>query len=136
VIFFPRLGENSRDKGYEFLLQSPKRNWKDAKIIVFDALQIPDKPYSHRIELLKQSTTLRLLTLIYFVGIPKEHPILSVINPILCQGRDHLEQYFKQVCIDSASPSAGVVLRDPTAWYYKKDSFFIKKVSNGLLDIR
>jgi hypothetical protein len=60
------------------------------------------------------------------LGIPQAHPILQIVKPITCKGKDHAEQYFQQVCQSQATD--GIVLRDPSAWYYKKDSFFCKKV--------
>jgi hypothetical protein len=54
--------------------------------------------------------------------------MLSVVEPITCQNRDHLEQYFSQLCISQPTEkrAEGVVLRDPTAWYYKRNTFFTK----------
>jgi hypothetical protein len=47
-----------------------------------------------------------------------------LVNPITCQSREHFEQFFSQ-CIERQS--TGIVLRDPTAWYFKGESFFTKK---------
>jgi hypothetical protein len=51
------MGPNNRDRCIQFLQADERRNWKEAKIILFDAPKDADKPYSKRLELLRQSMT-------------------------------------------------------------------------------
>jgi len=51
------------------------------------------------------------------------HPILSVVSPIICLNRQHFLDYFTKVC----QSGEGIILRKPTSWYFEKDSFFSKK---------
>jgi hypothetical protein len=66
-----------------------------------------------------------------------DHPILSLVTSITCQSRDHLQRYFVESCQEQPIErrAEGVVLRDPSAWYYKENSFFTKKVSHSLYAI-
>jgi hypothetical protein len=63
-------------------------------------------------------------------GIPGDNPLLSVIKPIKFTSRSHLDHFFYETCTDRPEDKRGegIVLRDPTAWYFKKDSFFKKEV--------
>jgi hypothetical protein len=63
-------------------------------------------------------------------GIPTDHPVITVVKPTECQSEDHMASFFNQICQDRPEDKRGegVVLRDPTAWYFKKDSFFKKEV--------
>jgi hypothetical protein len=65
-----------------------------------------------------------------FLDIPADHPIVSIVKPVQCQHRDHFNSFFNEICRDRPKElqAEGVVLRDPTAWYFKTDSFFKKKV--------
>jgi hypothetical protein len=60
-----------------------------------------------------------------------DHPILKVVSPIECKGRDHLNSFFNEICVNRpyAQRGEGVVLRDPKAWYFKEGSFLKKEVS-------
>jgi hypothetical protein len=50
------MGYNNRQKCIEFLQASEeKRDWSSVRIMIFDAPQATDKPYSQRLELLRQS---------------------------------------------------------------------------------
>jgi hypothetical protein len=62
---------------------------------------------------------------------------LAVVEPIVCQGREHLEKYFHQQCINPEAKkyAEGIVLRDPNAWYFKKYAFFTKKVCIQAIEI-
>jgi hypothetical protein len=51
------MGYSGKEQCIQFLrTPNEKKNWDDVKIIIFDAPQAADKPYSQRLELLKQST--------------------------------------------------------------------------------
>jgi hypothetical protein len=51
-----RMGHNTRQKCIEFIQsKNENRNWKDVKIMVFDAPQSTDKPYSQRLSILQSS---------------------------------------------------------------------------------
>jgi hypothetical protein len=43
-----------------------------------------------------------------------------------------LNTFFKEITLDRPQEirAAGVVLRDPSAWYFKKNSFITKKASD------
>jgi hypothetical protein len=108
----------------EFLQTS--HDWKDVRIAVFDAPQIPEQKYTQRLQYLEKRTQL-LQELLTLTGLAKDHPILSMVKPIVCQNEGHLNAYFQQ--LSQEDPTAEeVVLRDPSAWYFHPDSFFIKKV--------
>jgi hypothetical protein len=129
------MGYNNRQKCVDFLnTRSEYRNWEDVKIILFDAPQATDKPYTQRLEIQKQCKFLQLLVLI-ISAIPKDHRSLSVVKPILCHSRDHLMEYYNQICKERPMDkrAEGVVLRDPNAWYFKADAFFTLNVSNNVL---
>jgi hypothetical protein len=51
------MGYNNKQECIDFVQTSEsQRNWKDVKIMIFDAPQSTDKPYSQRLELLQKST--------------------------------------------------------------------------------
>jgi hypothetical protein len=52
-----------------------------------------------------------------------------VITPTPCQSKEDLERYFNSICIEQSKGrrAAGVVIRDPNAWYFQENAFFIKK---------
>jgi hypothetical protein len=77
--------------------------------MAFDAPQERDKSYMERWDYLQR-------------GITTDHPIVSLVKPTLCNSRQHFNDYFKQ------SSSNGIILRNPTAWYFEKNSFFKKQV--------
>jgi hypothetical protein len=55
------MGHNKRQQCVEFVQTKDElRNWKDIRIMIFDAPQSTDKPYSQRLELLKQSKSIQL----------------------------------------------------------------------------
>jgi hypothetical protein len=54
------MGYNQREKCDQFL-QAETKNWKEVKIMIFDAPQVKDKPYAERLEYLKKSTLYRNL---------------------------------------------------------------------------
>jgi hypothetical protein len=56
-----RMGYNKLDKCIQFLQTVPsQRDWRGVKILIFDAPQSMDKPYSGRLDILKQSTLLKV----------------------------------------------------------------------------
>jgi hypothetical protein len=118
------MGYNNRHKCLQFVAEPKKRsNWNDVKIIAFDA-PLLDAPYSQRLDTLKQSTV-NILKASNLVDIPSDHPILSVVNPLTCEGPNHLSSFFDTMIKKGAE---GVVLRNPNAWYFKEQSFFKKEV--------
>jgi hypothetical protein len=60
------------------------------------------------------------------LGIGNKYSVLQVITPLTCQSRDHFEEFCSQKAKEQAE---GVIVRNPKAWYFKKDSFFKKKAS-------
>ncbi len=94
---------------FEGQLLEEQGRW--SKLMVFDAPQLTEQQYSARLQFLKQH-------------IPSDHSILTVVSPILCTNREHLQYFYDQVC---KSEGEGVVLRKPTAWYYEDNSFLIKR---------
>jgi hypothetical protein len=51
------MGHGQRERCIEFIRnKNGQRNWKDVKIMIFDAPQATDKPYSQRLLMLQQST--------------------------------------------------------------------------------
>jgi hypothetical protein len=55
VLTVSRLG-NNREQSIRFLREkASQRNWKDVKIVAFDAPQVSDSPYVERLKLLQQS---------------------------------------------------------------------------------
>jgi ATP-dependent DNA ligase len=116
------MGYNNREQCLQFI-RAQNANWSNVKIMVFDTPQVADKPYSERLEILQQSKILILIITLISIDI-LEHPILSVVKPIVCSNRDHMEAFFKQICKNQYAE--GIILRDPTAWYYKRN-FFLKK---------
>jgi ATP-dependent DNA ligase len=111
-----RLGYKKRQKCYEFL-DRDAHDWLNVKIIAFDAPQLAEKTYAERLDALKR-------------GIPPDHVTITVASPVQCKGRDHLESFFDEICKDRPAYrcAEGVVIRDPKAWYYEKNSFFEKQV--------
>jgi DNA ligase-1 len=87
-------------------------DWAKLKIIAFDAPQLLDEPYSTRLTTLRQA-------------IPSDHPVISIVTPIPCKSRSHLEEFFTQL---SAKGSEGVIVRNPTATYFESNSFYKKTV--------
>ncbi len=59
------------------------------------------------------------------VGIPSPHPILSVVSPTLCRSPEHVEQYFHEM-----RAAEGIIVRNPSSWYYKENSFLKIEVKN------
>jgi ATP-dependent DNA ligase len=57
--------------------------------------------------------------------IPEDHSFLKVASPIECQDQKQTGEFFENICKQGGE---GVVLRKSSAWYFEKDSFFIKKV--------
>jgi hypothetical protein len=56
------MGHGKQQQCINFIRESNEtRSWKDVKIMVFDAPQATDKPYSQRLELLEKSTYYSLL---------------------------------------------------------------------------
>jgi hypothetical protein len=53
-----------------------------------------------------------------------------LINTEKCQSRDHFNKFFHELCNErpKETRAEGIVLRDPSAWYFKNDAFFKKKV--------
>jgi hypothetical protein len=50
------MGYNSRNQVIQFMkTNQAERDWKNVKIIIFDAPQATDNSYAQRLELLKQS---------------------------------------------------------------------------------
>jgi hypothetical protein len=117
-----RLGQQRKQESLNFL-KSSQQNWKDVKIVVYDAPQAMDKSYTERLSILLQSTVyfLHFITKLDIQG----HPILSVASVVRCENKEHLASYFKQVCDRGGE---GIDLRNPTAWYFAKNGFFRKKV--------
>jgi hypothetical protein len=113
-----RMGYNKQHQCQEFLMKE-ERNWKEVKIVAFDAPQMTDKPYSERLAYLRQN-------------IVQNHSILSVIQTTMCQGKDHMQAFFQQLCIERPieRQANGIVLRDPAAWYFQSNAFFTQKVTN------
>ena len=74
-------------------------------------------------------------TVITYSGIPQNHSILSIIKPVVCSSKEHANAYFNQLCKDRPKEqrAEGIILRDPTAWYYKRNSFFKKEVNIQLV---
>ena len=125
------MGYNNHLKCIGFLHQK-KQDWTNVKIIVFDVPQSAEYPYSKRLQILQQSLEcFKHIILIHFnSGIPSNHSILEVVSPIVCQGRQHLETYFNKLCLTPKSPqSEGVILRNPSSWYFEKNSFLKKEVN-------
>jgi hypothetical protein len=58
-----RMGYNSREKCEWFVEKPTDEGWKDVKIIAFEAPQAKDKPYSERLNLLRQSNLFYLFYL-------------------------------------------------------------------------
>jgi hypothetical protein len=56
--------------------------------------------------------------------------MLSIVNPIPCNNTEHLTSFFNSICKErpQETRAEGVVLRDPTAWYYQPSSFHTKRV--------
>jgi hypothetical protein len=50
---------------------------------------------------------------------------------VTCKSPTHLKSFFDEACNNRPLESCaeGVVLRDPTAWYFKRDSFWKKEVA-------
>jgi len=67
--------------------------------------------YSERLEVLK-------------TAIPTSHSILNVVSPVICEGREHFLNEFKNI----SKFSEGIILRNPKAWYFEKDGFFKKDI--------
>jgi hypothetical protein len=51
---------------------------------------------------------------------------LSVVEAVKCTSRDHFNRFFNS--ITKEREGEGVILRDPKAWYYQKNSFYHKQV--------
>jgi DNA ligase-1 len=105
------MGYNNKVKCIEFL-KAPVKDWSQAKIMIFDAPQEVDQPYSARINNLEHT-------------IPSSHSILKVAAFVECKDKQHMNTFFAEVCAKGAE---GIVLRDPSAWYFKPESFLKKTV--------
>jgi hypothetical protein len=123
------MGYNNREQCIKFI-KSPdnQKNWNGVKILVFDAPLATEKPYFQRLEQLQQSTRNNLSS--NGSEIPQQHAILSVVKPVVCSSRDSMKEFYYQVCQERPvdSRAEGVILRDPTAWYFKQNSFLKIKV--------
>jgi ATP-dependent DNA ligase len=97
------------------LVLSNSKQWDGVKIIAFDAPLAVDKTYEERLQILRQS-------------IPIQHPVLAVVEPVVCKDKNHFQNFYNEMCTASTE---GVVLRDPKAWYFKQDSFFKKDVGRN-----
>jgi DNA ligase-1 len=106
------MGPNNRHKCEEFILNSNNRDWSKVKIVAFDSPQVTDMPYTERLRTLQN-------------GISPTHNLLSVVSPLTCQSRQHLDSFHQQV---TERGGEGVILRKPGAWYFAKDSFMKKEV--------
>jgi hypothetical protein len=122
------MGYNNANKCIQFL-QSNQSDWTNVKILVFDTPQLVDKPYSERWNFLQQSNYFDVIFLIY-TGIPVNHPVLSLVPFKICKSRQDLDNYFTSICKDRPTErqAEGIVLKDPTAWYFKVNSFFTREV--------
>jgi hypothetical protein len=71
-----------------------------------------------------------LLVSVTVLGVPQNHSILQVVQAVTCLNREHLDAFYTKICQERPTDkyADGVVIRDPAAWYYKANSFFIKKV--------
>jgi hypothetical protein len=105
-----------------------QRDWTNVKIIAFDVPSAKDTVYSERLELLKQSKL--FLYCLTRKGIPKEHPFLSVVSPVLCKSAAHLNEFIQQIREGrpEGQRATAIILRKPQAWYYARASFFKKEV--------
>jgi hypothetical protein len=123
------MGHGNRDQCVDFIKQED-RNWNSIKILIFDAPQETDVPYSKRLKLLEQRTFYCFPNWT-LIGISKDHPILSLVKPTKCESEYHLESIFNTMCVEQPPEkrAEGIVLRDPNAWYFMPGSFLTKKVS-------
>jgi hypothetical protein len=53
------------------------------------------------------------------------HPLLSVVSPVICTNSQRVDEFYAEIKNRSGE---GIVLRDPKAWYFAKDSFLSEKV--------
>jgi hypothetical protein len=53
---------------------------------------------------------------------------VRIVTPILCKSKEHLDDFYKQVCIERPEDqrAEGVILRKPNVWYFEKNNFFKK----------
>jgi hypothetical protein len=58
---------------------------------------------------------------------------LLAVQPVQCQSSKHFAAFFDQMCKEQNAE--GIVLRNPEAWYFRNNSFFIKKVTDPLRDL-
>jgi hypothetical protein len=130
------MGYNKREDCIRFL-NSPNetKDWNTVKIMIFDAPQSPDLSYSQRLELLKQSKPNQDLN--NCLDIPSQHPVLTLVTTTICQDRKHAESFFDRLCKERSvdTRAEGIVLRDPSAWYYQANAFFSKKVTNIIINL-
>jgi hypothetical protein len=71
--------------------------------------------------------------MVTYLGIPQSHPILTLVKPVICQSRDHFNRFFNKLCVERPLDvrAEGIVLRDPNAWYFQRNTFFQKEVNNS-----
>jgi DNA ligase-1 len=111
-------------------VNNESRDWRDIKIIVFDAPYEADKIYAERLHILRKGTLLLFSS--HFKGIPSDHPVLSVISTVQCKGKEHVDMFFKETCQHGGE---GIVIRNPNSWYYARDSFFHKNVMTAFIHL-
>jgi hypothetical protein len=121
------MGHYSRQKCIDFIRTTKPRDWKGVEVIAFDAPQATDKPYSDRLKLLQESKYTFYLK-VMIIAIPSNHPVISLVKPITCQSRTHLEEVFNDL-FNSNEKAQGIVVRDPKAWYFQPNTFYTKNVS-------
>jgi hypothetical protein len=63
--------------------------------------------------------------------IPASHSILEVVNTIECSGPRHLQSFFEDTTIHRTvnERGQGIIVRNPKAWYFEKDSFYKREFS-------
>lgn len=96
-------GRNTFAKTFSIIrTKVPNENaWQDVKLIVFDDPTNPALPYKERLTNLRNA-------------IPLDHKYVSVIDPIECQGADHIQ---KTVLDTQNLQGEGLILQNPDALY-------------------
>jgi hypothetical protein len=126
------MGHNTLDECQK-LVSLNLVNWSKAKIVVFDVPNMVDNPYKERLKKLTQSNQFYLF--LTNLDISVAHPLLAVVDPVMCTDRQHFDRFFNEVCQNRPviQRGEGIVLRDPNAWYFQKDSFFVKEVLSNFI---